>query len=30
VDWYKACLGREDMRRVTLAQIARYAEMVAA
>jgi len=30
VDWYKAFLGRQDMRRVTLAQIARYAEMVAA
>jgi CDP-glucose 4,6-dehydratase len=30
VDWYRAFLRREDMRRVTLSQIARYAEMVAA
>ena len=30
VDWYKAFLGRQDVRRVTLAQIARYAEPVAA
>ena len=30
VDWYKAHLRREDMRGVTLAQIARYAELVAA
>ena len=30
VEWYKAFLARQDMRRVTLAQIARYAELVAA
>jgi CDP-glucose 4,6-dehydratase len=30
VDWYRAFLGRQDMRRVTLAQIARYADLVAA
>ena len=30
VNWYKAFLARQDMRRVTLAQIARYAELVAA
>ena len=30
VDWYKAFLGRQDVRRVSLAQIARYAELVAA
>ena len=30
VDWYKAFLARQDMRRVSLEQIARYAELVAA
>ena len=30
VDWYKAFLRKEDMRRFTLSQLARYAELVAA